>query len=148
MCDFVSWIEKDNEIYFMDNRALAKYRREHPGVSEIDTRGHYTIKEYFGISGGLNHECMDFTKPGNFHPKIAQAIKAGRMSKHGIFPDGLLLKRIIKKVGNTLKVHKAGDAYNKAGDAYYKAVDAYKKARANECWKLFRIPENRSRVWR
>jgi hypothetical protein len=88
MCERYSWIEKDGEAIFLTaydvfdtkrGRELQKYT-----TCPSDWYGHGAIREYYGLVGGSERECEDFTTPTNFPPELVAAIKAGRMWGFGI----------------------------------------------------------------
>jgi len=129
MCDLASWKKTaDGKIYFMDNIALAKYRRDHPEKSAIDCRGHAAIEEYY-CCGGIDHECTDFSTPDNFPSEIVSAIKAGRMSKHNVFPEGLIQPGSLDAIPEI----------KEARSAYEEAWSAYKESRSvrDEAWSAY-----------
>jgi len=88
MCEFVSWIEKDDDIIFLTGddvfrskrgKALQKYCQSYD-----DLPGHGAIRWYYNFTGGHNRECTDFTTPDNFPPEIVKAIKSGEMRGLGV----------------------------------------------------------------
>ena len=83
MCDFISWIEYENEIYFLkssdlktkEGRDLRLYLKDQ---FDEDIKGHGAIDRYYGLKGkGTHKECTDFSSPDNFPSVIVAAIKAG-----------------------------------------------------------------------
>jgi len=116
MCDLASWVETPEKIYFMDNVAIAKYRRDNPDRTIYDVTGHHAIREYYEISDeGRDRECTDFSTPDNFPLEIVSAIKAGRMSKHNVFPEGLVRESLFDAIP---EIKEAQTAYKKATAAY------------------------------
>ena len=94
MCEFVSWIEYDDEVYFLDNDKLnTKEGRSLLKIEgmEQDICGHGAIVEYYPElkNKGKNKECVDFSTPDNFPKEVVTAIKEGRMSRIGVAVDVL-----------------------------------------------------------
>jgi hypothetical protein len=94
MCEFVSWVEHENKLYYLtanllntkEGRALKKYL----GAKYYeDIQGHGAIERYFGIKGN-HHEFDDFSSPKNFPKEIVEAMKAGAFRGIGI-PDASLV---------------------------------------------------------
>ena len=88
MCDFVSWIEYQDQIFFLKNSDLStKEGREllKPEYRD-DISGHGAIRKYYPELGnkGTNKECTDFSTPDYFPSEIVTAIKRGQLSKIGI----------------------------------------------------------------
>jgi hypothetical protein len=88
MCDFVSWIEYKDEIFFLTNDCLhtkeGKALKRYLGNQfREDIKGHGAIRRYFGIpkDKGMNMECTNFSSPKAFPNKIIEAIKDGSLSK-------------------------------------------------------------------
>ncbi len=102
MCEFPSWIERRDKVYFLtyEQLFLSEKGKEllASGVSPDDRCGHGTIRAYYGIDegDGVDKECNDFSKPTNFPPKIVEAIKSGKMRGLGT-GKGLLKKAIDTK---------------------------------------------------
>jgi len=83
MCQFISWIEKNNQAVFLtaDDVFRTKAGRELQEYcnSADDLVGHGAIKHYYGnFEGGIEKECTDFSTPNNFPPEIVEALKAGK----------------------------------------------------------------------
>ena len=92
MCEFISWVEKEGEIYFLTGKQVydspkGKALQEWSQNIEEDKVGHGAIRFYYDLEGGINRECIDFSNPTNFPTKIALAIKAGDMRDMGIAPQ-------------------------------------------------------------
>ena len=90
MCEFISWVEHENTLYYLtanllntkEGRDLKKFL----GTAYAeDIKGHGAIERYFGIKG-KHHECTDFSSPNNFPAEIVKAMKAGAFRGIGI-PD-------------------------------------------------------------
>ena len=88
MCEFISWIEKNNEILFLDYHDIYETKRGKElrefCVNPDDLVGHGAIRHYYSIVGGKERECTDFSSPKNFPPKIVAAIKAGKFAGLGV----------------------------------------------------------------
>jgi len=82
MCNFVSWVKKDDKIYFLTDKDLAtkegKELIKYCGRKE-DTMGHGAIEHYYGIKGGKHLENEDLSNPDNFPKEIQEVIKEGFM---------------------------------------------------------------------
>jgi len=98
MCNFVSWIEHEKHVYFLDDdklntksgRALIKYL----GTKyREDIPGHGAIRHYYPElkNQGINKECEDFSTPKKFPKQIVSAIKKGKMSLIGLPKELVLL---------------------------------------------------------
>ena len=88
MCEFISWIEKDDEVLFLTGNEVFNTKRgrelQNHCKSKDDLTGHGAIRWYFGtddkpISGGKERECTNFSTPDNFPKQIVRAIKKGQM---------------------------------------------------------------------
>ena len=128
MCEFISWVEKDGEIYFLTDKMVygtikGRELRKFCGNSE-DYIGHGAIRHYFDdLQGGENKECTDFLSPKNFPPLIVQAIKDGEFGRLGQ-PKGLLCKPL------------------------YDDYESKRKPLYDDFWRLFANPENRTPAWK
>jgi hypothetical protein len=172
MCDFISWIEKDGKIYYLDKhclltkegKELRKYLGDH---FENDIKGHGAIDRYWGLKGkGVHKECTDFSTPENFPKVIVDALLNGDLIGIGIPYTFQVLNKSAydkyKKVRNSeydeylkvedlaydeyLKVRDlAYDKYEKVRDSIY---DKYEKVEKNTFWEIFLKKEKRSRNWK
>ena len=133
MCEFVSWIEKGKQVYFLtrtqvDSPQGEALKKRFPGEGEL--LGHAAIRAYFELDGGTEREQADFSTPDNFPKAIVTAIKAGEFRGFDT-PKYLLL-----------------EAKCIALDADYEAKRAPLDADyTNSFWNLFAIPENRNPAW-
>ncbi len=90
MCDFISWIEVGEEVFFLisDDLHSSKGRKlkKHLGSQYAeDIKGHGAIEWFFDITGkGIHKECTNFSTPDNFPPEIVTAIKSGKFRGIGI----------------------------------------------------------------
>ena len=92
MCEFLSWVEKGNKLYYQTRKQI-----DSPKGDELKRRfhgegkliGHAAIRAYYDIDNGSNKECTDFSSPANFPLEIAQAIVAGKFN-YVPLPRGLL----------------------------------------------------------
>ena len=88
MCNFVSWKEKDGEVFYLTNadlkpRKLKKYKEYNANWQE-DLCGHGAIDYFYPDTKGRNKECFDFENPKNFPKEIVKSIKNMEMTKIGI----------------------------------------------------------------
>ncbi len=81
MCEFLSWIEKDDKVYYLTSKQIyetlrGKQLQRFCGDAD-DHVGHGAIRFYYrlAVGEGKNKECTDFSTPANFPTKIAQAVK-------------------------------------------------------------------------
>ena len=96
MCEFISWIERRDRIYFLTGDQLFRskkgdeFRRT---ISPDDYCGHGTIRDWYGIDSGdgIDKECSDFSSPANFPHQIVEAIKSNKLRGFPM-PQGLLRK--------------------------------------------------------
>lgn len=129
MCEFVSYIEKNDHVYFLTRELIYNTPRGdivRTQCSEDDMPGHGAIRLYFDLSQneGRNIEITDFSSPNNFPDAIAKAIKNGEF--RGLVPiPSKLLRKPLK------------DKYR----ADVKPLD-------DKYWNLFAIPENRTPAWK
>ena len=88
MCEFISWIEKENKVYYLTSADLASKRGKqliHHCQNNDDLTGHGAIRWFYGeFKGGIDKECTDFTSPNNFPVEIVADIKAGKFKGMGI----------------------------------------------------------------
>ena len=103
MCNFLSYIEKGDNFYYLDDskvfskegRALLKHCQDN------DILGHGTIRKYFSdtdgkpMTGGKNCEVNDFWNTEKLPSELATKVKNfeqhwGRMLKTGLFQNALL----------------------------------------------------------
>ena len=134
MCEFMSWVEKGEKVYFLTpamiqdtpkGQAWLKYEGDKTDNWEDDQKGHGAIRWFFDLQNreGEEHECTDFSSPANFPTEIVKAIKAGEFRGY-VFPFGLLSAPL---------------------DADYQAK---RDALDADMWDLFSKPENRVEVWK
>ena len=159
MCEPMSWIEYDGNVYFLtakdlrtkEGRELKKYLGS---AYKEDVVGHGAIDNYFGLMGqGVHHEVNDFTDPSRFPPQIVEAIKAGAFNGMFICPQILTVPAWAeyKKIrGAALaeyeKIKGADwDEYEKIRGA---AWDEYEKITQTSFWCIARKPENRIDAWK
>ena len=167
MCDFVSWIEHEEQVLFLTTDHLKdKKGRELKERIGSDINGHGAIREYYDIGQGVGteRECTDFSTPDNFPPVIVEAIKQGKMRGFG-HPEGLLCALAwaeYEKVRDAARAEyekvcaPARAEYVKLHDAawaeYEKVRDAaraeYEKVCAPAFWDLFADKRNRAEAWK
>ena len=88
MCNFISWVEYNNELFYLDNekldtkegRKLLKYYEDNNSMDDVD--GHGAIRRYYPEleNRGEDIECEDFSSPDNFPKEISDKIKKGWFS--------------------------------------------------------------------
>ena len=142
MCNFISWIEFENKIYFLENKDLkgkkfAEFKMMNGDQWMNDIVGHGAIRHFYPELGGAgkNVECEDFSKPSNFPEVIQSAIRGNRMTKFGAMPKGLLRAPLYTKYRKNRVPLDA--EYRKNRDT----LDA-------EAWGLFWDEKNRAKAWR
>jgi hypothetical protein len=149
MCNFISWIEHDERIYFLENKDLkgkkfAEFKKMNGNLWMDDIVGHGAIRHFYPELGnaGKNCECEDFGDPSNFPDVIQSAIRGNRMSKFGVFPKGLLCAPLYAEYEKNRDALYA--EYEKNRDAEYeKNIDAM----VAEAWGLFWDEKNRAKAW-
>ena len=76
MCDFLSYIELNNEYLFLtDKEVFSSYGKKTLSFKDNDPLGHEAIRNYYNITGGVEHECRDFWKLENFPTTIQEVLK-------------------------------------------------------------------------
>ena len=90
MCEFVSWVEYGDKLYYLTANLLntkeGRALKKHLGTAYAeDIKGHGAIEHYFGIKG-KHRECTDFSSPNNFPAEIVKAMESGAFRGIGI-PD-------------------------------------------------------------
>jgi hypothetical protein len=164
LCEFISWIEKGDEILFLTGNDVFQTKRglelQKYCKSKSDLTGHGAIRWYFGkddkpLEAGKERECTNFSTPDNFPKAIAKAIKRGEMwgFEYGT-PEQLLWDAAVAEYQ---KVTDAAYAeYQKVTDAayaeYQKVTDAayaeYKKVTDAAFWTIFADKNNRNPKWK
>ena len=126
MCEFISWVEKEDKVYFLTSKQTMSPRGKELKLrfkGEGELLGHASIRAYFDIVGGNDKECSDFSTPDNFPQKIVTAVKQGKFSTFP-FHKGLLLKPLDEK------------------------YETDRKSLGEKYWGLFTMSENRNPRWR
>ncbi len=173
MCEFLSWIEKGNKIYFLSGKQVfhtdkGQALRAWCGDAE-DYKGHGAIRHFYELEQdeGKNKECTNFSTPDKFPDVIVKALKRGDFEGF-LIPGGLLRKPLYDKYQADLKT--LDDKYQadlKTLDDKYLAdrkplYDKYladrktlddkyladRKTLDDKYWALFTKPENRATAWR
>ena len=172
MCEFISWVERRDKVYFLTGKQLfhtKKGQRFIETISPDDYCGHGTIRAYYGIDtgDGIDKECTDFSSPNNFPIQVAKAIKNGDF-KGFSFPGGLLRKLL--EDDYLVKRRPLDDDYEAKRKLLYddywakrkpleddylaklKLLDddyeAKRKPLYDDYWDLFTKLENRNPAWR
>jgi len=158
MCNPVSWVEIDGQILVLMGSdlitsrgcGLAKYCKAHE-----DLCGHGAVRWYYGteaddgtvmpLVGGVNREVTDFSRPENFPPMIAEAIKTGGF--RGVFPPpcGVLRDSL------DIECQSRQDAINaefQRRDALHAEFQPCWDALDAEIWDLVVCAENRNEAWK
>ena len=137
MCEFISWIEKEGTVLFLNPNDVYDTKRgkelQDYCKDNRDLIGHGAIKWFYSITTDVaERECIDFSSPNNFPPEIADAIKKGLMAGFDVpFPKGLLAGAAEGSRDEARAAYdEARAAYNEARDAYNEARAAYDEARA------------------
>jgi len=90
MCEFISWVEKDNRLFYLtDKEVFSKQgKKALKGCKDNDFIGHGAIRTYFMIDG-TDKEQRDFwnlTEPKELADKLKEFDKHwGKMLKSGYF---------------------------------------------------------------
>ena len=163
MCEFVSFIELKDNIYFLTNDCLrtkeGKALKEYLGSAYADDiKGHGAIRRYFGLpdNKGTNLEIYDFANPNKFPAAIVEAIKSGAMSKIAPPPKGILTAPLYAdykaKQAPLDADYKAKQApldadYEAKKAPLYADYQAKQDALDTATWKLITNPRNRVKEW-
>ena len=163
MCEFVSWIEHKDKVYFLTgdhvfNTPRGEMLRDWIGDKGIpldDYVGHGAIRFYYELDDkiGTQRECTDFSSPANFPAVIVDAIKQGKMRGLAA-PEQLLTESALAEYE---KVEQPAWAeYEKVRQsawAEYEKVEQsawaeYLKVKQSAFGDLFADVNNRAEVWR
>ena len=139
MCQFISWIVKGKEVYFLTTADIeskkGKALRDYCQNND-DLKGHGAIRHFFEITDGKEYECSDFSTQKNFPPQIVSAIKKGKFRRwFGPVPEGIL--RAPLYADYKAKLAPLDADYLAKRDALYA-----------DTWMLVLKITNRSEVWR
>ena len=167
MCEFISWIEKNGNVYFLTT-PLVEIERGRTLLRDSweDRMGHGAIRLMFGLEQdeGQNRECTDFSSPDNFPRAIAQAIKNGEMRGMGV--DKALLNETARteyeriaeaarteyeRIAETARAEYeriAETAWAEYERIIHPARAEYERIKNTAFWDLFAIPNNRVDVWK
>jgi hypothetical protein len=100
MCEFISWIEFNKEVFFLDDNKLNTKEGRELLKSEYkeDIQGHGAIRYYYPElkDRGQNRECINFNDPHNFPSKVVEAIKKGLFTNFGVCPK-ILTESALRK---------------------------------------------------
>ena len=151
MCQFVSWIEHKDKVYFLTGEQIFNTPRGQmlrdwigdKGIPSDDYVGHGAIRFYYELDDkiGRQKECTDFSSPVNFPSVIVDAIKQGKMRGLAT-PIQLLTKSAWAEY---LKVRQSAWAeYLKVEQS---AWAEYQKVIQSVFWDLFLDVNNRAEVW-
>ena len=168
MCQFISWIELEGEVFFLDDNKLnTKEGRELLKPDFVaDILGHGAIRHYYPELKhyGVDKECSNFSTPDNFPDEVVEAIKKGLFEGFDICPDILTpsawaeYDKIEKSASAEYdKIEKLAwaeyERIRKPAWAEYdkirKSASAeYDKIRKPAFWKLARVKKNRKKIWK
>jgi len=127
MCHFISWIDLNKKIYFLDDLKLnTKDGRKLLGVEyRDDILGHGAIRHYYPElkSKGKDYECDDFSSPDNFPIEIVEAVKKGLFRGFSVAPS-ILTKPARAEYEKIEKPARAEyQAIEKSARAEYQAIE-------------------------
>ena len=169
MCEFLSWIEKDGNVYYLTYRDIYNTKRGKElrdyCKNKDDYIGHGAIRHYYdNFVGGKKRECTDFSTPNRFPTEIVSAVKKGEF--RGLRTPVELLSAEGRKVYDaataeaqkvyyaaTAEPQKVYDAVMAEPQKVYDAATAeaqkvYYAAIDKEFWDLFKVKKNRNPLWR
>ena len=134
MCQFISWIEYEDEVLFLDDTKLSTRdgRKLLKPEFVADLKGHGAIRHYYPeLKGrGVDRECSDFSTPNNFPKEIVNRINKGQMSRIGVCPK--ILTPSVRKKYDKIK-QAARKEYDKIKHAAWKEYDKIEHA----AWKEY-----------
>ena len=95
MCEFISWIEKEKELFYLTLEDLKGKRFNEFKKGNLkwieDLPGHGAILHFYPEADrGVQKECIDFSNPINFPDEIVNAIKMGEFRGIGVCPAILI----------------------------------------------------------
>ena len=170
MCEFVSWVEHENTLYYLtanllntkEGRSLKKFL----GANYYeDIKGHGAIEHYFGIKG-KHHECTDFSSPKSFPKEIVEAMKAGAFRGIGIPEASQVLtenawadycsKRAPLDADYVSKLAPLDADYESKRAPIYADYESklapiyadYESKRTDLFWDIFMDKKNRAKAWK
>lgn len=148
MCEFVSWVELDGEVLYLNDKALRDKRgrelKRYLGEKYYeDVPGHGAICWYYDIehNQGMHRECTS-VDPADYPDVIVNDIKAGNMSMVGVNEDFLLKKAVSKYIATRKR------AWDKIIATRKRAWAKYYATKLQTFWELFSDPSNRIKAWR
>jgi len=149
MCEFVSWIEKDNKNYYLTKNQLKTDKGKNliKYCDGQDIQGHGAIRRYFWgneqAKGGVDKECSNFSTPLNFPKEIVKDLLNGNFN-HKLFdlPLDILNNKARKEY---LKIKQSEwKEYLKIKQL---AWEEYDKKRQLAFYKLLKAKKNRKDIW-
>ena len=77
MCNFLSYIEKDDKLYYLtDQDIFSEYGKEKlKGCRDNDFIGHGATRQFYDLRGGIDHEIKDFWNLKQFPKEIADKLE-------------------------------------------------------------------------
>ena len=138
MCDFMSWIEYNGELYYLTDKQLKdkrglKLKKYIQQDYKEEIIGHGAIRYYYDIPNGKgkNVECTDFSTQKIFPEEIRKKLKLGMITQFGL--DCRMLSQ------SALAEYKKIWQFSSA---------EYEKIRLPAFWDLFKVKKNRSKGWK
>ena len=157
MCHFISWIDLNKKIYFLDDLKLnTKDGRKLLGVEyRDDILGHGAIRHYYPElkSKGKDYECDDFSSPDNFPIEIVEAVKKGLFRGFSVAPS-ILTKPARAEYEKIEKPARAEyQAIEKSALAEYGKIKKsawaeYEETRQSSFWDIAVQKKNRAKNWK
>ena len=159
MCEFVSWVEHEDKLYYLTANLLntkeGRALKKHLGAQyHEDIKGHGAIEHYFGIKG-KHHECTDFSSPNNFPAEIVKAMKSGAFRGIGIPDESQVLTKKACTDYESKRDSLYADYESKLDASYadYESKFAplyadYKSKIADLFWDIFMDKNNRAKAWK
>ena len=158
MCEFVSWVEHEDKLYYLTANLLntkeGRDLKKFIGTAyAVDIKGHGAIEHYFGIKG-KHCECTDFSSPNNFPAEIVNAVKSSAFRGIGIPDSQVLTKKAYADYESKRDALYAD--YESKRDALYAdyrskraPLDAdYRSKRDDLFWDIFMDKKNRVKAWK
>jgi len=163
MCQFASWVEYKDKVYFLTDKKLStkegkqlkKYLNYPSSHYFEDIKGHGAICKYhYELNKkGKDCECTDFNNIEFFPKEIVKAIKNMEMTKIGYSFDLLNGegKKLFKKIRQSAlaeyrKIEQSALAeYEKIEQS---ALAEYNQKILSEFWKIFKQKKYRNPLWK
>ena len=158
MCEFISWIEKNGEIFYLTSedlqgKSFLKFKKENSNWKK-DIAGHGTIELFYPESkNGKHKECTNFSNPSNFPEIIVKTIKAGKFRGIGICLDVLNKSALDKYEKIEQSAWKEYEKIEQPARKEYEKIEQsarkeYEKIKQEMFWKIIKNPKNRKKIWK